>query len=64
MKPCGHVICKICVDKFVRKTKQCFVCDAKCRGKDIADMSGEGNIYYILNFVRSEQILINIKYFF
>ena len=45
MKPCGHVICKICVDKFVRKTKQCFVCDIKCRDKDIADMSGEGNIY-------------------
>ncbi|CAG8440124.1 10469_t:CDS:2 [Funneliformis mosseae] len=42
MKPCGHVICKICVDRLVRKTKQCFVCDAKCRDKDIADMSGEG----------------------
>ncbi|CAB4399210.1 unnamed protein product [Rhizophagus irregularis] len=42
IKPCGHVICKICVDKFVRKTKQCFVCDIKCRDKDIVDMSGEG----------------------
>ncbi|CAI2173773.1 8093_t:CDS:2 [Funneliformis geosporum] len=42
MKTCGHVICKICVDRLVRKTKQCFVCDAKCRDKDIADMSGEG----------------------
>ncbi|RIA96336.1 hypothetical protein C1645_687968 [Glomus cerebriforme] len=45
IKPCGHVICKICVDKFVRKAKQCFVCDVKCRDKDIADMSGEGNIH-------------------
>ena len=37
-KPCGHVICKPCVDKFMRpvhdphdkspKTVTCYVCDA------------------------------------
>ncbi|RIB11467.1 hypothetical protein C2G38_2020319 [Gigaspora rosea] len=42
MKRCGHVICKICVEKFVKNSKQCFVCGEKCRSKDIADMSGEG----------------------
>nr|CAG8632367.1 9689_t:CDS:10 [Entrophospora candida] len=41
IKPCGHVICKICVDKFVKKSKRCFVCDFKCKEKDITDMSGE-----------------------
>ncbi|CAJ0752515.1 2966_t:CDS:10, partial [Entrophospora sp. SA101] len=43
IKPCGHVICKICVDKFVKKSKRCFVCDFKCKEKDITDMSGEGH---------------------
>ncbi|CAG8691408.1 1070_t:CDS:2 [Cetraspora pellucida] len=42
MKRCGHVICKVCVEKFVKNSKQCFVCSEKCRSKDIADMSGEG----------------------
>ncbi|RHZ88128.1 hypothetical protein Glove_26g111 [Diversispora epigaea] len=45
MKPCGHVICKVCVEKFVKKSKKCFVCNAKCKEKDIADMSGEGTGY-------------------
>ncbi|CAG8526548.1 6672_t:CDS:2, partial [Acaulospora morrowiae] len=42
MKPCGHVICKICVEKFIKNSKKCFVCDVKCKEKDITDMSGEG----------------------
>ncbi|CAG8719062.1 22884_t:CDS:2, partial [Racocetra persica] len=42
VKRCGHVICKICVEKFVKNSKQCFVCGEKCRSKDIVDMSGEG----------------------
>ncbi|CAG8457413.1 10311_t:CDS:2 [Paraglomus occultum] len=42
MKPCGHVICSSCVDKFVKKSKKCFVCDVKCKDKDVIDMSGEG----------------------
>ncbi|CAG8434481.1 7367_t:CDS:2 [Scutellospora calospora] len=42
MKRCGHVICKTCVEKFVKSSKQCFVCNEKCRSKDITDMSGEG----------------------
>ncbi|CAG8483791.1 2739_t:CDS:2 [Paraglomus brasilianum] len=41
-KPCGHVICSSCVDKFVKKSKKCFVCDVKCKDKDVIDMSGEG----------------------
>ncbi|CAG8560113.1 10746_t:CDS:2 [Ambispora leptoticha] len=42
LKTCGHVICGVCVDKFVRKAHRCFVCETKCKEKDIADMSGEG----------------------
>ncbi|CAG8439597.1 10893_t:CDS:2 [Ambispora gerdemannii] len=42
LKTCGHVICGVCVDKFVSKAHRCFVCEAKCKEKDIADMSGEG----------------------
>ncbi len=27
LKPCGHVMCKTCVDKFVRESNQCYVCN-------------------------------------
>lgn len=42
MKNCGHVICHLCVDKFVRQSKQCYVCETKTKEKDIIDMSSEG----------------------
>ena len=42
MRSCGHVICNTCVDMFVKKTKRCYVCEAKTKSKDIVDMSPEG----------------------
>ncbi|KAG9299930.1 hypothetical protein G9A89_009658 [Geosiphon pyriformis] len=42
LKSCGHVMCGVCVDKFVKKAKRCFVCEERCKDKDIADMSGTG----------------------
>ncbi|KAI9030018.1 hypothetical protein CLU79DRAFT_695200 [Phycomyces nitens] len=42
MRNCGHVICNICVDMFVKKTKKCYVCETKTKPKDIVDMSPEG----------------------
>ncbi|KAI9250884.1 hypothetical protein BDA99DRAFT_204314 [Phascolomyces articulosus] len=42
MRSCGHVVCNTCVDMFVKKTKRCYVCEAKIKSKDIVDMSPEG----------------------
>ncbi|KAI8890127.1 hypothetical protein K501DRAFT_237024 [Backusella circina FSU 941] len=42
MRTCGHVICNPCVDMFVKKAKQCYVCEKKIKTKDIVDMSPEG----------------------
>lgn len=42
LRNCGHVICNGCVDKFVSKSKKCFVCESKVKTKDIIDMSPEG----------------------
>ncbi|KAI7849017.1 hypothetical protein BDC45DRAFT_294017 [Circinella umbellata] len=42
MRSCGHVICNTCVNMFVKKTKRCYVCEAKIKSKDIIDMSPEG----------------------
>ncbi|KAI8069876.1 hypothetical protein BC940DRAFT_366094 [Gongronella butleri] len=42
MRPCGHVLCRHCVDLFVKKSKCCFVCDKKVKSKDIIDMTIEG----------------------
>lgn len=29
LKPCGHVLCKECVDKFCKSLKKCTVCEGK-----------------------------------
>ncbi|ORX58051.1 hypothetical protein DM01DRAFT_1301989 [Hesseltinella vesiculosa] len=42
MRPCGHVVCRGCLDMFVKKSKKCFVCETKIKSKDILDMSPEG----------------------
>ncbi|ORX90901.1 hypothetical protein K493DRAFT_379862 [Basidiobolus meristosporus CBS 931.73] len=44
-KSCGHVLCKHCMDKFVKSTQKCFVCDKKCRPKDIVQLHSEGTGY-------------------
>ncbi|KAG1791633.1 hypothetical protein EV424DRAFT_1337189 [Suillus variegatus] len=35
MKPCSHVVCKVYVDKLVRVTNQCIVCDHTLGDKDM-----------------------------
>ncbi|KAI7864110.1 hypothetical protein BDF14DRAFT_1837355 [Spinellus fusiger] len=40
LRNCGHVICTSCVQRFVIKSKRCYVCEAKA--KEIIDMSPEG----------------------
>ncbi|KAJ8597699.1 hypothetical protein M405DRAFT_755445 [Rhizopogon salebrosus TDB-379] len=42
MKPCAHVVCKVCVDELVRAAKQCIVCDHKLRDEDIIELKREG----------------------
>ncbi|KAG2123213.1 hypothetical protein BD769DRAFT_1743550 [Suillus cothurnatus] len=42
MKPCSHVVCKVCVDKLVRVTKQCIVCDHALDDKDMIELKREG----------------------
>lgn len=42
MKPCAHVVCKVCVDELVRAAKQCVVCDHTLDDKDIIELKREG----------------------
>lgn len=42
LRNCGHVMCNGCIDKFVKKSKTCYVCEHKTKSKDIIDMSPEG----------------------
>ncbi|KAI8376022.1 uncharacterized protein BYT42DRAFT_614809 [Radiomyces spectabilis] len=42
LRNCGHVICNHCIDMFVKKSKKCYVCEAKAKSKDIVDMRPEG----------------------
>lgn len=40
---CGHVLCKSCMDQFVKGSGSCFVCSKKCADKDIIRLaSSEG----------------------
>ncbi|RKP11031.1 hypothetical protein THASP1DRAFT_21358 [Thamnocephalis sphaerospora] len=39
---CGHVLCSRCMDQFVRKSQRCFVCEKKCKDKDIIQLATEG----------------------
>lgn len=51
MKPCGHVLCRSCVDKFIlpnapdahdpqrEHVLACYVCDADLQGKTAAEGS-------------------------
>ncbi|KAL1918400.1 uncharacterized protein VTP21DRAFT_3060 [Calcarisporiella thermophila] len=45
LRNCGHVLCRGCVEQFVRPSKQCYVCNAALKEKDIINMSGEGTGY-------------------
>jgi len=42
MKPCAHVVCKVCVDELVRAAKQCIVCDHTLADDDIIELKREG----------------------
>jgi nitric oxide synthase-interacting protein len=42
LKSCGHVICQGCVTKFVKPAGKCFVCNGKCKEKDVISLSSEG----------------------
>lgn len=46
MKPCAHVVCKVCVDELVRAVKQCIVCDHKLRDEDIVELKREGAFFH------------------
>jgi nitric oxide synthase-interacting protein len=42
LRHCGHVLCKVCSDDFVKPGKKCAICDEKCKEKDIIEVSTEG----------------------
>ncbi|KAF9233363.1 hypothetical protein BU15DRAFT_90389 [Melanogaster broomeanus] len=42
MKPCSHVVCKVCTDSLVRPGKQCIVCDGTLKDKEIVELQREG----------------------
>lgn len=46
MKPCAHVVCKVCVDELVRSAKQCIVCDHTLGDEDIIELKREGVFFH------------------
>ncbi|KAH7910396.1 hypothetical protein BJ138DRAFT_1136063 [Hygrophoropsis aurantiaca] len=42
MKPCAHVVCKVCTDSLVRPAKQCIVCDHTVSDKEVIELKREG----------------------
>ncbi|KAI9205795.1 uncharacterized protein BJ171DRAFT_499620 [Polychytrium aggregatum] len=42
LKPCGHVFCKHCCQKFIKEQQKCFVCDTRCKDKDMVELHTEG----------------------
>ncbi|KAI9189874.1 hypothetical protein H9P43_001307 [Blastocladiella emersonii ATCC 22665] len=42
LRACGHVLCDKCVTSFVKASKQCTLCDTKCRPRDIVALATEG----------------------
>jgi hypothetical protein len=59
MKPCSHVVCKVCVDKLVRVTKQCIVCDHVLDDKDMIELKREG--VCLFNLFGIAQVLVEQK---
>jgi nitric oxide synthase-interacting protein len=43
-RTCGHVFCKLCTEKFIKKDKMCFVCEKKCLDIDIIQLRHEGEL--------------------
>ncbi|KAG0312066.1 hypothetical protein BGZ99_009740, partial [Dissophora globulifera] len=43
LRPCGHVFCGSCCDKFVKKDGKCQTCAHKIKAKDVIVMRGEGS---------------------
>ncbi|KAI8811548.1 hypothetical protein BJ742DRAFT_769028 [Cladochytrium replicatum] len=39
---CGHVVCGTCTDKFVKKSGHCFVCEKRCKEKELVTLQTEG----------------------
>lgn len=42
MRPCSHVVCKVCTDSLVRPASQCIVCDRGLTNLDIVELKREG----------------------
>ena len=41
-KGCGHVMCAGCTTMFNKKSGRCYVCEVKCREKDLVELYVEG----------------------
>ncbi|KAI9567763.1 hypothetical protein HD554DRAFT_2023501 [Boletus coccyginus] len=42
IRPCSHVVCKVCTDSLVRPASQCIVCDRGLTNRDIVELKREG----------------------
>ncbi|KAJ3299011.1 hypothetical protein HK104_010093 [Borealophlyctis nickersoniae] len=42
LKGCGHALCKECCGRFVKTSNRCFVCETKCKDRDLVTLKGEG----------------------
>lgn len=42
MRPCSHVVCKVCTDSLVRPASQCIVCDQGLKDLDMVELKREG----------------------
>ena len=45
VRSCGHVVCRPCCEKFMKPTHTCFVCEVKCKDKDMIPLDHEGTGY-------------------
>ena len=58
VKPCSHVVCKVCTDSLIRPAKQCIVCDKILNDHDIIELKREGAwpLFLLLCFVNPDTL--------
>jgi nitric oxide synthase-interacting protein len=39
---CGHVFCKLCIEKLIQVSQTCLLCDKKCKAEDSIPLKHEG----------------------
>jgi nitric oxide synthase-interacting protein len=56
LKQCGHVLCHICCQDFVKTSERCMVCDERNTKKDIVDLARDGTGYALHGHVQGVKV--------